>query len=328
MARKRFTPLGWLRHQRKLATEALRRFGLVFERVVLISAATNFIYRVRSAEGRLYALRLVAPDWRTEDNLRAEVSWLRALGDDTQIPVPQIVETLEGEPYVCLRDDHTGQERRALLMTWLPGTLLANRLNVQNMWKLGELIAQLHAHARGWAMPVDFPRASFTSFLGRNEPNRLFDEALDGMPAATVDVLQATRQRVDRAYVNQRREDLCVIHCDLWHENVKLFRDALAPIDFEDTILGFREHDIAMALLDLADAVQLDTYEAYMEQLRDGYESVASYPEGDILAFQLGRILWQLNWIARFQPEHLADAAHSKAVILDEALATGRLAVR
>ena len=40
--------------------------------------------------------------------------------------------------------------------------------------------------------------------------------------------------------------DLRVIHCDLWHENVKLHRGRLRPFDFEDTVWGYRLHDLAM----------------------------------------------------------------------------------
>jgi Ser/Thr protein kinase RdoA (MazF antagonist) len=323
---KRLTKTGWLRRQRKLAMTALRRYPIEFDRVDLVSAATNIIYRARGSDGRLYALRLVGSDWRTEDNLRAEVAWLRALAVDTEIPVPGVVDTIEGEPYVRLRDGHSQKERRALLMTWLPGMLLAKRLNAQNIWKLGELFATLHVHAMAWAKPADFPGVAFTSFLGRGEPNLLFDEIHSRiLSPETMEVLHATRDRVRRAYTAMGKDDLCVIHCDLWHENVKLYRGVLAPIDFEDTILGYREHDLAMGLLDLAEEVPIDVYRAYLEKFVAGYESVTSYPRGDILAFQLGRILWQLNWIARFQPGHLVEAAASKAVILARALSTGRL---
>ena len=326
MDKTQLTWLGKLRRQRQFVSKALAQYPIVFDRVDLVSAATNFIYRARDVDGRHYALRLTAPFWRTEDNLRAEIAWLRALAQDTEIPLPRIIESTEGEPYVRLDDSRLNVQRRAVLMTWLPGMHLTKRLNARNVWKLGELFAKLHGHARKWSLPSDFPRIEFTGFLGRNEPDLLFENRHFGsLPPHLRGVLKATRQRVDQAYETKKGNDLCVIHCDLWHENVKIYQGKLAPIDFEDTVLGHREHDIAMGLLDLAEDVPNEAYETYLQSFVDGYESVAPYPENDILPFQLGRILWQLNRIAQFNPERLAETAQSKALILERALDTGQL---
>ncbi|MEM7021065.1 MAG: phosphotransferase [Pseudomonadota bacterium] len=328
MKQKHLTPLGRLRRQRQFVTRALTQYPIDFDRVDLISTATNFIYRARDAEGGIYALRLTAPWWRTEDNLRAEVAWLRALARDTDLALPKIVESAEGESYIRLHDRRLNTQRRAVLMTWLPGMLLAKRLNHRNVRKMGELFAKLHVHARSWSLPRDFPQIAFTGFLGRNEPNLLFDDRYGGcLPPHVREVLAAARHCANRAYRSKNSDDLCVIHCDLWHENIKIYRGELAPIDFEDTVLGYREHDIAMGLLDLAEDVSNQTYKSYLESFVGGYERVAPYPKSDILPFQLGRILWQLNRTAQFAPERLPAAAQSKAVILAHALDTGRLRI-
>ena len=113
---KKLTWLGWLRANRKIAMRALERYPIDFRPVDLVGAATNFLYRASDADGRLYGLRLAAPGWRTEDNLQAEILWLRALAVDTDIPVPEIVECADGEPYVRLTDERRGTERRVILM--------------------------------------------------------------------------------------------------------------------------------------------------------------------------------------------------------------------
>ncbi len=325
MAENRITRRTWLRRQRRVANEALKRYGIEFVRVDFVSASTNFIYRARTGDGGLYGLRVVAANWRTEENLRAEIAWLRALVRDTDIPLPEVVEARSGEPFVRLTDPYSGLERRALLVKWLPGISLAKRLNTINVGKLGELFATLHAHALGWTLPVDFPRASFTRFLGRGEDDLLFGSKETLVKNDSMVVLHATRERVERAYEAMPPNELQVIHCDLWHENVKIRRGVLSPIDFEDTILGYREHDIAMAWLDLAEAVPPEAYARYVDAFTTGYERVATFPSGDILSFQLGRILWTLNWIARFQPKHFRDAVEDKRTVLERALATDQL---
>ena len=92
MNETRLTRLGWLRRQRKLASEALARYPIDFDRVDLVSTATNFIYRARDVEGRLYALRLVAPGWRTELNLE----WEARLFDnmDTRVAMYGVVRPI------------------------------------------------------------------------------------------------------------------------------------------------------------------------------------------------------------------------------------------
>lgn len=304
---------------------ALAEYPLRIDRVDLVGADTNIIYRVRDERGRLFALRLVpSREWRTEANLRAEVAWLGALKQDSGITVPEVVATRSGDSFAQVRDALSGRQRRALLVTWLPGMLLTKRLTAVNVEKLGELFGRLHAHARGWNLPSDFPELTFDSFLGRGDPNELFDgETRERVPAASRDVLTAARERVAKAYaaVTER----CVIHCDLWHENVKLYRGELAPIDFEDTIIAAPAHDLAMGLLDLAETVRTGRYETLSERFRGGYERIAPFPAGDLLGFQMGRVLWQLNWIARFQPQYFDSALTPRVELLETALARDRL---
>jgi Ser/Thr protein kinase RdoA (MazF antagonist) len=315
-----------LRRQRQLAVQALSHYPISFRRIDLVSDNTNSIYRVSADDGALYALRVVAPFWRSEDNLRAEVAWLNALSQDTAIPLPRIIPTVKNEPFIRLPASHGGPDRRAVLMTWLPGILLGGRLTVGNVKKMGALTGKLHLHAQTWQIPEDFPRRTFEQFLGRGEPNVLFTgDCLGQCSAEDVEVLHATRRQVESAYGDLNGNDLRVIHCDLWHDNIKIFKGKLAPFDFEDTILGHRIHDIAMALLDLAEEVGTDEYPKMLRAYKKGYQSVSPFPEGNILNFQLGRMLWQLNWVARFAPDYFAGAAAFKTGVLRRALSTGRL---
>ena len=88
------------------------------------------------------------------------------------------------------------------------------------------------------------------------------------------------RDRVVAEYSSLDRDDLRVIHCDLWHDNIKLHRGTLIPFDFEDTIIGFRLHDIAMAMLDLLEDTDDTRYPLLLESFRSGYESLLPWPDG------------------------------------------------
>jgi Ser/Thr protein kinase RdoA (MazF antagonist) len=138
-------------------------------------------------------------------------------------------------------------------------------------------------------------------------------------------LLEHARELVDQAYECLDRNDLRVIYCDLWHGNIRMHRGELYPFDFEDTILGFRLHDIAMAMLDLLDEVGRERYRVLLAAFRNGYERLLPWPEGDMEALQAGRILWIINWVARFSATDLGRAVVRHEPALRRFCSTGRL---
>jgi Ser/Thr protein kinase RdoA (MazF antagonist) len=125
---------------------------------------------------------------------------------------------------------------------------------------------------------------------------------IDGLQDDDRRAFLRAREWVEGAYASLDRADLRVIHCDLWHENVKLDGGRLRPFDFEDTVWGYRLHDLAMGLLDLLETVGPERYPDLLAACRSGYERLLAWPEGDLEVLQIGRLLWQANWVARFQP--------------------------
>jgi hypothetical protein len=41
------------------------------------------------------------------------------------------------------------------------------------------------------------------------------------------------------------------------------------------------------------------------------------WPEDPLEVFQIGRLLWKLNWVARFQPQRLVTFAGAHAPVLE-----------
>jgi Ser/Thr protein kinase RdoA (MazF antagonist) len=128
---------------------------------------------------------------------------------------------------------------------------------------------------------------------------------LAALPSRARDLLERLHLRVESAYATIDRADLRVIHCDLWHDNIKLYRGVLHPIDFEDTVWGFRAHDIAMAMLDLLEDTDDGRYPVLLAAFRRGYTAQLAWPDEPIEPFQIGRLLWKINWVARRRPQQL-----------------------
>jgi Ser/Thr protein kinase RdoA (MazF antagonist) len=93
-----------------------------------------------------------------------------------------------------------------------------------------------------------------------------------------------------------------VIHADLHHENVKVDRGRLRPLDFYEVIWGYPVQDVALTLYDLRFFARqtADQYAALRDAFADGYASRLPWPEaypGQIDVLIAGRRLRAANWV-------------------------------
>lgn len=300
------TRAGKLRRLHALAQSALASFDLADPALELHCLITNVHYRVTTRHGQRFVLRLGHPAWRTLSDLQSEAMWLEALARDTDVGAPQVVRARDGQQVFALQAPGVPQPRHVTLMTWVPGRILGRHLSARNLEGMGVLFAQLHHHGKAWTPPAGFTERRFEHWLSRGEPNALLDPTtINRLPPPSQETILRLHRHVESAYARIDRADLRVIHCDLWHDNIKLHRGALHPFDFEDTTHGFRAHDIAMAMLDLLEDTDDDTYTALLAAFRRGYESLLAWPDDPIEPFQIGRLLWKMNYVARWEPQWL-----------------------
>ena len=326
------TLAGKLRRLHHLAVTALARYDLEGPKLTFHSFATNLLYRVTTAPGERCMLRLATPGWRTFEDLQAEASWLEALGEETSLAVPRLVPARSGERVLPVRLPGVPDTWNATLMSWVPGRLLGHYLSDRNLAKMGALFAELHHHAASWQPPPGFTTRRFEHWLSRGEENLITGSAAspppDGvaaLPSRARDLLERLHLHVESAYAAIDRSDLRVIHCDLWHDNIKLYRGVLHPLDFEDTVWGFRAHDIAMAMLDLLEDTDEARYPVLLEAFRRGYEAHLAWPDDPIEPFQIGRLLWKINWVARRRPQRLVEMVESYLPLLEHCEQTGQV---
>lgn len=303
------TMRGRLRRLRALAETAIANYDLKQPEISYYTFDTNLLYQVTTAAGERYMLRMASPDWRTFEDLQAEALWLAALERDTDIPAPRIIPARSGEYVLPMSRPDIPKIWNASLMSWVPGRLLGHYLTEGNLQKMGELFAKLHRHGASWTPPTGFTTRRFEHWISREEVDRLFGDSpvanLVEVTAPTWQLFVWVHQQVESAYASLDRADLRVIHCDLWHDNIKLHKGVLYPLDFEDTVWGFRAHDIAMAMLDLLESTDDVRYPVLLAAFRRGYEELMAWPEDPIEVFQMGRLLWKVNWVANYQPQRL-----------------------
>ncbi len=303
---EKLTCTGKRRRLHALAQAALTHYELDGPALQFHTAVTNVHYRVTTRRGERFILRLGHPAWRTLRDLQSEALWLEALARDTEVGAPEVVRTRNGRFVFPLEIPGVAPTRHVTLMTWVPGRVLGRYLTARNLERMGALFATLHHHGKAWTPPPGFTDRRFAHWLSRGEPNLLLEAAtLDSLPNLQRETILRLHHHVEDAYARIDRADLRVIHCDLWHDNIKLHRGALHPFDFEDTTNGFRAHDIAMAMLDLLEDTDDETYAGLLAAFRRGYQALLPWPADPIEPLQIGRILWKMNYVARFQAEWL-----------------------
>lgn len=320
------TASGKRRRLHALAMAALDHYGLDEPTLQFHAALTNVHYRITTRRRQRFILRLARPGWRTLRDLQSEALWLDALARDTDVGGPEVIRTRDGRHTLALEIPGVPGVRHVSLMTRVPGRTLGRYLSVDNLERMGALFATLHHHGKEWTPPPGFTDRRFEHWLSRGEANTLLSAAtLDSLSAPQQEMIVRLHHHVESAYGQIDRADLRVIHCDLWHGNINLHQGVLHPFDFEDTINGFRAHDIAMAMLDLLKETDQETYTGLLAAFRHGYEALLPWPDDPIEPLQVGRILWRMNYVAGIQAQRLPQMVERYRGMLLGYERTGRL---
>jgi Ser/Thr protein kinase RdoA (MazF antagonist) len=298
---RELTVHGQARRLRALALEALQHYDLEAVRVRLVTNDFNGIFRVDTAAGRKYILRVALPEGGHHlANLRAEMAWLAALRRDTDLSVPCPLAARNGELVVQAESKGVPEPRWCTISSWVPGTDLSRRQTPANLRALGRLSAQLHAQAAAFKPPRDFAILRFDTVYPFPEPFVLFAARyrplLPPRRRAVYEQAVAWAQTaIDR--LKASGEPMRVIHGDLHPANVRVCRRVLSPIDFEDLMWGWPVQDIATTLYYFQDEAN---YREARAAFQAGYTSYSPWPErypGEIDAFIAARGFGLANFI-------------------------------
>lgn len=298
---RQLTTLGQARRLRRMALKSLEHYNLEVARLRLVTNDFNGIFRIDTTTGERYILRVALPEGgHTLESSRSEMEWLDALSRDTDLPVPRPLVTIDGELVVEVECDGVPETRLCMIFRWLPGTNLSEHLSEANVYKLGHLAAQLHAHAKTYQPPPGFSILRYDSLFPFLDPVILFDDEYTSLvPPERREVFKQALDWAQEA-LNQLQisgEPMRVIHSDLHQWNVRVYRGVLYPIDFEDLMWGWPVQDIANTLYYILD---LENYLALRIAFQQGYTSHAPWPErypGEIEAFIAARGLDLVNFI-------------------------------
>jgi Ser/Thr protein kinase RdoA (MazF antagonist) len=313
---------GQARRLRQLAIHALASYNLKVARLRLITNDMNGIFRIDTADGRKFILRVTAPEGgHILDHVTAEMDWLAALARDTDLSVPRPLPTRDGSLVVTASADGVPEPRLCEIFSWVDGNNLVEDMSEVNLAKLGELSARLHAHALTYLPPTELSLLRFDRVFPFTETVVLFEERFSDLfhpdrRSIYQKGIDWAQESIDR--LKSSGEPMRILHGDLHQWNVRNARGVLSPIDFEDLMLGWPVQDIATTLYYFL----RDDYLILRSAFQAGYTRHSPWPErhpGEIDSFIAARgiglanlVLNDPNIASRLNPEEFVERIENR----------------
>jgi Ser/Thr protein kinase RdoA (MazF antagonist) len=319
------TALGRGRRLRKMAIEALKQYDLEISRLRLLTNETNGIFRVDTIDHRRLVLRITDPiGCHALEEIQSEVMWLDSLSQDTELQVPRPLRAEDGSWVVTAQTEGVPEARYCVLFSWLPGVDLAQRLTAANMYLLGKATALLHLHAKAFHPPDGFQVRALDKVFPYSdtdfsyvEPVVLFDEVrAHFFPPEGREVFLRAKAQIEATLDDLYRDPsgMRVTHNDLHQWNVKIYRGAIAILDFEDLAWGFPIQDIGTTFNYLQ---ALKNKSELIKGYRQGYTELLAWPEqypGQVECLIAARGMMLVNYLLcsrnredqEFAPEYIA----------------------
>lgn len=285
--------------------DALQHWNMTDCELHLIKYRENAVFRVDSGAKRR-ALRMHRHGYHSDDELRSELQWMRALGE-VGIVVPTVVPAASGELFISHTAAGLPGTIQIDLFEWIDGRQLgsveegiADDAGVATTYRtIGELAARVHNQAVSWQLPAGFTRHAWDAAgLAGEQPfwGRFWE-----IGAATAEQKALLERARDAVFAELSRlakspGTYSMIHADFAPENIMVDGDQLRLIDFDDA--GFGWH-----LFELVTSLYFIQGEAYFEQARDalidGYRSHRQLPDEQLELmplFFLARGLTYVGW--------------------------------
>jgi len=305
------TTRGQARRLRALAFNALQHYAIEIKKVSLLSNEYNCIFRVDTRNGQRYILRICLPTEESALTVPLETWWLHTLQHETSLQVLSPIPTSSGELFCTAHAPGIPEARVCVLFTWVKGKDLEQTPTPKNWHAFGRYTAQLHQHAQQLSIPHALYLRTYNKVFPFKEPTVLFDEQSQKRfsPGLCLLLIEA-KDRVQKTLEALTKDESFrthLLHGDLHHWNVKVYRGQIAAIDFEDLMVGYPIQDIAITMYYM---IEHDAYSELFAAYKEGYEEILSWPwELELMdTFIAGRILVLLNGVCQSPLQSKQDA--------------------
>lgn len=255
---------------RPSAWEVLRQYPIEVASLRLLNHGFNTTFRVDTTDGQRFALRLNVNSRRTDAFIGAEMAWLAALSEETDLWVPTPQRTHDGALLTHVDCPALGRRIPAALFAWLPGRDLGEEATPRQMRAVGRAAAQLHAHGEQWRLPAGTELPAIDKVLMDSDDALADHPLVSAADRALLDEVHGHLQRhFDALFAGAPRQPL---HADLHIWNLRWYRGRLAVLDFDDSGIGVPVQDLAICTYYLRDDA------AQEAALLEGYQELRPLP--------------------------------------------------
>jgi Ser/Thr protein kinase RdoA (MazF antagonist) len=282
------------------ARQVLAEYGMATTTLENINHEYNSTFSVTTDDGAKYALRMNINSGRTESNIAAELFFVGFLAGTGKFSVAEPVTNRSGSYVTKVHHRETDRELLCVLFSWLEGDDVGDEPELDDVFKIGSLMAQLHQATEGLTLPQGSDLPVLDDFMWHVEDFLLGPKSrlTPGERRLILRAKQAIEGIVAKLYASSEKQ---LIHADLHGWNLKLHEGSLSVFDFDDSGIGLPIQDLATTIY------YLDTEEQEIS-LKRGYESVRplpSFSDREMKGLLLQRRIHLLNYIYETQnPEH------------------------
>ena len=287
-----------------IAISASKNWGGTKSEPKLIKTRENIVLDITLNSGQRAALRLHRPGYQSFDAINSELLWMETLAD-MRFPCPSPIRAISGELAIEIPNFRT-----ISLIEWIEATEVGESVSqlkettlINLFTTIGHHIAQLHnltdkidtkSFTRtNWDSQAFFSEKPLWGKYWKN-PSLSKDEATQ---------IYEARQKLSDEINTIHNSDIGLIHADLLKENILENTSGLWFIDFDDSGFGFREYDLATALIQHIDNPY---FESIKKALVNGYNNHRQYfktNSNSLNFFIILRSLASCGWVIGRVPD-------------------------
>lgn len=274
---------------------ALALWGMEGASARLIAERENSVWKIEH-EGSAYALRFHRPGYRNLAELQSELQWMAMLAEGG-VSVPRPIPLLAG--------GFTGMKgtQAMSMLSWMGGAPIGEAGALFDTTdpralavSVGREMARMHDLTDAWELPEGFTRPDWRreGLLGEDPLWGRFWEH-PHLTAAQRNLFLKARAKADaRLRDTGDALDQGLIHADLLCENVMLDAGQPVFIDFDDSVFGYRDFELATFL-------KKSMHQPYFAEMRagvlEGYSTRRVVTEDALDFALLLRALTYPGWI-------------------------------
>lgn len=216
-----------------IAKDSLARFGIAGP-LKRIAAGLDWSYRVKTATGQVFALRVSSGiPIRRVSAFAIEAKWIEALFGNRWFNVPQVQRTASGERFGQV-EDASGVMRASTLLTWIPGRR-CYKISKAQARTLGQMAGALHQNAQAAVAPpsdaIKLWDARFMCGMGKKD-------GLHSYAPEAIELVQKVHLHLQNIVATLAPHELGLINADLGLHNVLWHQGRAGLVDFNDAGIG------------------------------------------------------------------------------------------